>query len=124
MIGVFDADPDGVNIMQVYRKGSISLPHESIANLPEIHWLGLHISDAVYGATDDEAILRLSSRDAKKAVAMLGRLSTSSADEADLKCRAELQRMLMLNVKAETQILEDRPGGLEAWLNERIEERH
>lgn len=109
--------------MQVYRIGSDSLPHERATALPEMHWLGLQMNDIVTGGSDQLAVMKLTQRDRKKAVAMLSRLARDGSDDLlDSKSRVELQRMLMLNCKVETQILEDRAGGLEGWLEDRIEQ--
>lgn len=50
---------------------------------------------------------------------MLARQS-SDADTFQQQRFSELQKMLVLNVKAEIQTLDDRPGGLVRWLEERI----
>jgi meiotic recombination protein SPO11 len=120
IFGLFDADPDGINIMQIYRQGSHSLPHERALNVPEMQWLGVRADDVLKGVRDDEAVLRLTTRDRRKAIAMLERLCPKPAFGMDEQCKVELQRMLMLNVKAESQILEYRSGGLEGWLDDRI----
>jgi meiotic recombination protein SPO11 len=121
IFGLFDADPDGVNIMQIYRQGSHSLPHERAADVPEMQWLGIRTDDVLAEVQDDEAVLKLTARDRRKAVAMLDRLSgEAEAGVAGEQCRIELQKMLMLNVKAEIQILEDRPGGVHGWLDQKI----
>ena len=41
-------------------------------------------------------------------------------DGPEVKWRRELQVMLMLNVKAEIQLLSRREGGLEGWLEESL----
>ncbi|KAF7507604.1 hypothetical protein GJ744_010274 [Endocarpon pusillum] len=120
IFGLFDADPDGINIMQIYCQGSQSLPHETELNVPEMQWLGVRAADVLAEVQNDESVLKLTSRDRKKAVAMLGRLNRESEAVVDEQCKIELQRILVLNVKAEIQLLEDRPGGLEGWLNGRI----
>lgn len=120
IFGLFDADPDGMNIMQVHRQGSRSLPHESAFNVPEMQWLGVRTDEVLNGLRDDEAVLQLTSRDRSKAVTMLERLCMQSSVGIDEECKVELQRMLILNVKAEIQLLEDRPGGLAGWLDDRI----
>lgn len=120
VFGLFDADPDGVNIMQIYRHGSHSLPHEHELNVPEMQWLGMRADDVLADVQDDESVLRLIARDRRKAVSMLERLRTWSEERFDEQCRLELQKMLMLNMKAEIQIFEDRPGGLDGWLDDKI----
>ena len=106
--------------MRIYCQGSQSLPHETELNVPEMQWLGIRAADVLAEVRDDESMLKLTSRDRKKAVAMLGRLNQESEAVVDEQCRIELQRILVLNTKAEIQLLEDRPGGLEGWLDGRI----
>ncbi|KAH6638757.1 Spo11/DNA topoisomerase VI subunit A [Boeremia exigua] len=123
-----DLDPDGIAIMSTYKYGSYRLAHENVTptgtpvlNLPNVRWLGVkqhHISQMPTGESCAETVampelqglMRLTARDRNKAVRML---------EWDLCCetgpeqewRRELQTMLVLNVKAEMQILDELPGG-------------
>lgn len=120
IFGIFDADPDGINIMQIYRQGSQSLPHEHACNVPEMRWLGVRIHDVLPHLQDDGSTPKLTARDRRKAVVMLERLRMESEDKVDMQCRIELQRMLALNIKAEIQILEDRNDGLEGWLRKAL----
>lgn len=85
-----------------------------------MQWLGVRVQDVLANVRDDETVLRLSARDRSKAVAMLDRLQQQCEDAVDEQCKVELQRMLLLNVKAEIQIFEDRPAGLEGWLDRKI----
>jgi meiotic recombination protein SPO11 len=124
IFGLFDADPDGINIMQIYRQGSHSLPHERAVDVPEMQWLGIRTDDVLADVQDDEAVLKLTARDRRKAAAMLERLGgEAEAGGVDEQCKIELQKMLMLNIKAEIQILEDRCGGLQGWLERRIKKQ-
>jgi meiotic recombination protein SPO11 len=89
--------------------------------VPEMQWLGIRTDDVLADVQDDEAVLKLTARDRRKAVAMLERLSgEAEAGVVGEQCRIELQKMLVLNVKAEIQILEDRPGGVHGWLDRKI----
>jgi meiotic recombination protein SPO11 len=120
-----DADPDGLSILQTYRRGSASLPHEHAVNLPEMRWLGVKIDDVLDGKKDDECVMRLSARDRGKTAGMLRRLGADSCEDVNGEVdelRAELQKMLMLNIKAEMQILGGREGGLVQWLERRLGE--
>lgn len=123
VFGIFDADPDGINIMQIYRQGSRSLPHERAFSIHEMQWLGVWTEDIFSGAQDDEPTLKLTPRDRRKAVAMMKTLDVQSVDRVDEQCRVELQKMLILNIKAEVQILEDRNGGLERWLRRKLKKQ-
>jgi len=114
--GLADFDPDGLAILSVYKHGSIALAHESAElRVPQLRWLGLrseHVMIGGEGAQASQGLLTLTVRDRRKARKMLerevaaeegGRLSDESR---------ELQNMLMLNVKAELQLLDSVPMGM------------
>ncbi|KAI4091532.1 MAG: hypothetical protein LQ339_008103 [Xanthoria mediterranea] len=125
-----DFDPDGISIMSTYKHGSANLAHEN-ANVrcSTLRWLGvksgdLNIATSNTGLSDDDAddikgLLRLSKRDRKKAVGMLGQ---GICDEhgVEQEWRRELQVMLMVSLKAEMEILSQRPGGIERWVEDRL----
>ncbi|PYH69335.1 putative meiosis-specific topoisomerase Spo11 [Aspergillus vadensis CBS 113365] len=118
-----DGDPDGMAIMATYKYGSVAFAHENRnLNVPGLHWLGLKIVDVVVGAglLGDNTLIRLTKRDRKKVIAMLSRNPIWAADGPEPEWRVELQRMLMLNVKAETETLYDTEGGLTGWLNRKL----
>lgn len=117
-----DSDPDGMVIMSTYKYGSMAHTHENgRLNIPGLRWLGLRSSDAVVGssAEGDDTFIPLSARDRRKAVATLKNNPACAADGPEQEWRAELQRMLMLNLKAEIEILYDR-GGLEEWIDQKM----
>jgi len=103
--------------------------------VPGMRWLGVKSCDIIGGkrtTTLDEndqgegraekdrvGLLRLAPRDRRIARGMLGR-EILGEEGREALWRRELQVMLMLNVKAEIQILSQAPGMLEAWLNERL----
>jgi len=66
----------------------------------------------------DEPLIPLTLIDREWIRAMLARQSTG-LDNVQQQCRSELQEMV-LNLKAEIQLLGDRPGGLVDWLEDRI----
>jgi meiotic recombination protein SPO11 len=115
VFGLFDSDPDGLDILSTYKHGSTVLAHEKAdLELPCLQWLGLS-SEALGGASDlheSQGQLKLSDRDRKKAIRMLER----ETFKLELEWRREVQMMLMLNVKAEIQILDAKEGGLVSWL--------
>lgn len=118
-----DSDPDGMAIMATYKYGSMKQAHDNARlNVPGIHWLGLRTSDVVSGADPhgDEALMPLSMRDRKKAIAVLKNNPVFAEDGPESRWRSELQQMLMLNLKAETELLYDRDGGIEGWIDQRI----
>lgn len=110
-----DFDPDGIAIMSTYKHGSISLSHEN-TNLvvPGVQWLGIRSGDIMRPQYSSPGTLKTTSRDRRIAIKMLGSEVISSGEEWEW--RAELQAMLMLNVKAEIQSLGG-PEALTMWLD-------
>lgn len=134
--GLVDYDPDGLGILATYKHGSIALTHENAALVvPNFKWLGLRSSDislasdmvmidSEHEATfnlprQSQGLLQLSLRDRKKAVRMMQWRHVEDASP-DIGWRRELQLMLMLNVKAEIQLLDTVDGGLLSWLIRRM----
>lgn len=118
-----DSDPDGMAIMSTYKYGSMAHTRDNARlNIPCLRWLGLRTSDVVAGASSlgDEALIPLTARDRKKIIAMLSENPVWAADGPELGWRAELQQMLMLNLKAELEILYDRDGGIEGWIDQQM----
>lgn len=114
-----DNDPDGMAIMSTYKYGSVAQAHEN-ANLSvsNVQWLGLRSSDIATGANAATSctLIPLSLRDRKKAQAMLLKSPIFTAEQ-EPEWKLELQRMLMMNVKAEIEALYEHEGGLEGWLD-------
>ena len=128
-----DFDPDGIAIMSTYKYGSYALAHENVTaptsrplNIPGLRWLGIKSGQLTpytdhRGVTHDnttvdaQGTMRLTPRDRKKARKMLsGKICGENSSEPEWT--RELQRMLMLNMKAEMQILEEQPGGVSGWV--------
>jgi meiotic recombination protein SPO11 len=120
-----DLDPDGIAILSTYKYGSYRLAHEDITStnapalsLPNVRWLGVkreHLTRTSELETEKDitatllhlqGLMRLTARDRTKARRML-----------EQGWRQELQKMLMFNVKAEMQILDELPGGLVSWVS-------
>lgn len=133
MFALVDFDPDGIAIMSTYKYGSSRLAHENVTStglpalcLPQLRWLGVQ-GHHLYRATgterdfdsgpmfDAQGIMRLTPRDRRKACRML-EWDVCAEDGPEPSWRSELQRMLMLNVKAEMQVLEGVPGGIASWI--------
>jgi meiotic recombination protein SPO11 len=74
------------------------------------------------GSLEDESLIPLSLRDRKKAQAMLAKSPCFAEEGPEPTWRAELQQMLMLNVKAEIEVLYEREGGIEGWLDKKLAE--
>ena len=109
--------------MSTYKHGSLKLSHENAGlNVPSIQWLGIQSRDVLAGNENDEysGLLRLSARDRKKAADMLEASEVLQEDGTEKVWRRELQVMLMLNVKAEMEILADRQGGVKGWVEEKL----
>ena len=64
--------------------------------------------------------MKLTARDRKKAHHIL-EWGVCGEHGSEPAWRAELQRMLVLNIKAEMQILDDLPGGLVSWMSNQLE---
>jgi meiotic recombination protein SPO11 len=100
-----DFDPDGMAILSTYKHGSISLAHEN-QNLviPKMIWIGVN-SGIFHGLQREksQSCLKLTRHDRRKAILMLEKAAFQ--EEIEPSWRRELQVMLMLNVKAEIQIL-------------------
>ncbi|KAI9647676.1 endodeoxyribonuclease [Ciborinia camelliae] len=114
-----DFDPDGIGIMSTYKHGSVALAHENKdLSVPSICWLGLRSMDMMEGGEENEGLLKLTKRDRRLAVMMLQRdVCQENGDEEEW--RRELQIMLMLNKKAEIQII-GHGDTLEGWLNRKL----
>lgn len=115
--GLSDFDPDGLAIMSTYKHGSEALAHEN-AHLvcPTLKWVGLR-SDSIAkfcvesgDIRSSQGLLTMTLRDRKKAQQMLEWKVLNEKHQID-GWRLELQVMLMLNVKAELQLLEANPDG-------------
>ncbi|KAM0803349.1 Spo11/DNA topoisomerase VI subunit A [Usnea florida] len=118
-----DFDPDGLAIMSTYKHGSFKLSHENAGlNAPSIQWLGIRAESVLAGNGQDDyhGLLTLSARDRKKAVDMLERMEPLQESGTEEEWRRELQVMLLLNVKAEMEILAEREGGVRRWVDEKL----
>ena len=110
-----DFDPDGIAIFSTYKYGSKTLAHETAhTSLPQIQFLGLRGEHVLSGEAThaDQGLLTLTARDRKKARSMLG----WQVLEGDEDLRRELQVMLMLNCKAELQLLDATSDGMSKLL--------
>jgi meiotic recombination protein SPO11 len=98
--------------MSTYKHGSMSLAHESATlAVPSIQWLGVRSCD--FSREEDvQGLLKLMARDRRIAVRMLEK-------GVEEEWGRELQVMLMLNVKAEIQVLGNGER-LGEWLDEKL----
>lgn len=115
-----DCDPDGLAIMSTYKNGSAALAHENEElRLPHLKWLGLRCESLITLDDDvhsSQGLLELTARDRRKAIAMLERSDEVSVDAHESEVRRALQTMLMLNTKAELQLLDATPAGMKDLL--------
>ncbi|KAJ5182890.1 hypothetical protein N7492_000506 [Penicillium capsulatum] len=118
-----DADPDGIAIMSTYKYGSLSHVHENAKLcIPGLQWLGLRISDIIDGESSlgQGGSSPLTARDRRKIITMLRNSPVWAVDGPELEWRVELQRMLLLNAKAEIEMLYEQSDGLEGWIERRM----
>lgn len=114
-----DFDPDGIAILSTYKYGSKNLAHEtSHMCLRQIQWLGLRSEHVLSGEAThaNQGLLTLTARDRKKARSML----EWQVLEGDQGLRRDLQVMLMLNFKAELQLLDATSDGMSNLLEENL----
>lgn len=138
MFVLVDLDPDGIAILSTYKYGSYRLAHEDITlmktpalSLPNIHWLGVKSQDLIQSTEGGDTmelnampqlqgLMRLTTRDRKKATRML-EWDLCVENGPEQSWRQELQKMLMLNIKAEMQAMDElMPGGLVSWLSNKL----
>ncbi|KAH8880591.1 DNA topoisomerase IV, alpha subunit [Thozetella sp. PMI_491] len=124
MFALVDFDPDGVGIMRTYKYQSQRFGHEERATIPRLRWLGIRSTDLLGKESSDrhpiESVTPLQLYDRKKAVDLLKRiLSCSQLGLQERTQVSELQRMLMLNVKAEIQAV-DNLGDVTEWLDGKL----
>lgn len=116
--GLMDWDPDGIAILSVYKHGSANRAMDMEDLLTsQLQRLGLSRIDI-----DDreeiryaQGLIPLTGRDRRKARQLLDKALYAEGGAED-DWRLELQVMLMLNVKAELQILDEVPGALHKTL--------
>lgn len=137
MFVLVDLDPDGIAILSTYKYGSYRLMHEDVAlmntpalSLPNVRWLGVKSDNMSLSLVGEhgtkrkmihqlQGLMRLTMRDRTKATRML-EWDLCGEDGLERDWRRELQWMLMLNVKAEMQVLDELSGGLVSWLSDQL----
>ncbi|OBZ68175.1 Meiotic recombination protein SPO11 [Grifola frondosa] len=100
ILALVDGDAYGIDILSVYKYGSLSLQHErEQLAASRVRWLGLWASELAELGIEKDALLLITKHDEKKALSMLRR------SELPKKWRKELQYMLHTRRKAEIEIL-------------------
>jgi meiotic recombination protein SPO11 len=138
MYAFVDLDPDGIAILSTYKYGSHRLAHEGTSlndtltlSLPDLYWLGVKSHQMSRASLGDSSVytnampelqgaMKLTARDRTKALQML-QWNLCAEGGPEKEWRKELQTMLMLNVKAEMQILDELPYGMVAWISSELE---
>ncbi|KAM3921792.1 meiotic recombination protein SPO11 [Leptodactylus fuscus] len=97
-----DADPHGIEIMCIYKYGSLSMSFEAHnLTVPSIAWLGLLPSDMERLHVSSEAMIPLSAMDERKLLSLQKRPYVSCQP----LWKQELEIMTMRKMKAEIQVL-------------------
>ncbi|KAH9909689.1 DNA topoisomerase IV, alpha subunit [Xylariomycetidae sp. FL2044] len=140
MHGLVDFDPDGISIFRTYKHGSTGLAHEINVTVP-LSWLGPKSCDILQHTppstapflgdqsgrprspvthTSDIQVLPLTHSDRRKGGCLLQKLGdTENQDVTVVEMSRELQLMLMLNIKAEIQALNEYEDITE-WLDNKL----
>lgn len=85
ILGVFDCDPHGIEIMRTYKYGSQRLSHEENARVPGLQWLGVKIDDVLRASPPaieedgSQSSLGQASRSSQSSFGLLGQGSQGSA---------------------------------------------
>ena len=103
MSGLFDYDPYGVDILKCYKIGSKASAGEAALAIPEMRWIGVKGEDIL---TADFGMPLMPADRIKAQKLMEGMMVDDVVATGIMECRDELQRMLMLNKKAEIQSLD------------------
>ena len=122
IFGLVDYDPDGAGILSTYKYGSAALAHENVRlNVPILRWIGVQSSDvlAVEKRAGEHGYMPLTARDRRRATNQLD-TEVFGEDGPEPQWRREVQIMLLLNVKAEIEIMGSREGGFESWLEWKV----
>ncbi|XP_076804453.1 meiotic recombination protein SPO11-like isoform X2 [Clavelina lepadiformis] len=102
VFGLMDADPHGIEIMFVYRFGSVSQSFDATSlSLPFLKWIGIFASDIRRLQLPDDAVKALTSNDEMKCRDMLSRPYIPFHHDI----QQEIHEMLLTKKKAEIQSL-------------------
>ncbi|OTA81197.1 hypothetical protein M434DRAFT_401441 [Hypoxylon sp. CO27-5] len=128
--GITWLGPKSCDILDHSRRGASaahsSQPLQTFAATPSSQGslLSPLPSSSVLFANPLEVSSHLTTLDRRKAINLLSKLDRENDEDADgMGLAHELQLMLMLNIKAEIQAVDD-AGNLTRWLNEKLSDRH
>ncbi|XP_054465040.1 meiotic recombination protein SPO11 [Anoplopoma fimbria] len=102
VFALVDADPHGIEIMCIYKYGSVAMSFEAHSlTVPSVMWLGLLPSDLQRLRVPEDALIPLTSRDENKLQSLLKRPYVTSKPD----WQKEMELMQQSKVKAEIQSL-------------------
>ncbi|CAI5648011.1 meiotic recombination protein SPO11 isoform X2 [Oreochromis niloticus] len=102
IFALVDADPHGIEIMCIYKYGSVAMSFEAHSlTVPSVMWLGLLPSDLQRLRVPKDALIPLTKRDESKLCSLLERPYLTSQPEWE----KEMKLMQQNKVKAEIQSL-------------------
>ncbi|XP_071332814.1 meiotic recombination protein SPO11 isoform X3 [Trachinotus anak] len=102
IFALVDADPHGIEIMCIYKYGSVAMSFEAHSlTVPSVMWLGLLPSDLQRLWVPEDALIPLTKRDESKLSSLLKRPYLSSQPD----WQKEMELMQQTRVKAEIQSL-------------------
>lgn len=110
VFGLFDFDPYGIDILKCYRYGSKASASAPTTAIPGMRWTGIKSKDLIHGKTDGiRGVLDENDRNRAQNMLSTFRVGTTSFRPVPglEDCAEELRRMLMLNQKAEIQLVDD-----------------
>ncbi|KAK2845264.1 hypothetical protein FQN49_005892 [Arthroderma sp. PD_2] len=113
----------GMAIMSTYKYGSMAQVHQNAKlNVHAIQWIGLQASEMIstVDGPNRSSLIPMSQRDRKKSEAMLKQNPSFAEDGPEPTWRRELQSLLMVNMKAEIEVLYQLDGGIEGWLDKKL----
>ena len=120
LYGLFDGDPDGLEIYRCYKNESGDSSKATNIQIPEIEFLGVNLCEYLGHSKVLNQAVSMTVRDRGRARAMLDRLHEFGDQQERHRVQLSLQTMLMLGVKMEIQALNVEDGGLQAWLERRM----
>ena len=102
VLGLFDFDPHGLEILCVYKFGSISSAYCcNKYSTNQMKWIGIHFEDLI---EKDITLIPFSNEDKRLANSMYNERELLKSD-ANLKWREQLGKMISISKKAEIQSL-------------------
>uniref|UniRef100_A0A3B4XGC9 DNA topoisomerase (ATP-hydrolyzing) n=1 Tax=Seriola lalandi dorsalis TaxID=1841481 RepID=A0A3B4XGC9_SERLL len=102
IFALVDADPHGIEIMCIYKYGSVAMSFEAHSlTVPSVMWLGLLPSDLQRLRVPEDALIPLTKRDESKLGSLLKRPYLTSQPD----WQKEMELMQQTRVKAEIQSL-------------------